>query len=433
MAREYKLKPSLLSGAAVSAFSATKARNAELSGKSAKTDCGPGGSKSGGKVPENGLQRAGGHSRAQKTAIAGEVPGADSTGTGESVGLVNGAISERSAKIRFLKDCWSEAPIVGFRMLKNDVQIIRKARNPEELAERLEGAERGNIEFLSGRSRRRLAIVAGNCDVVFRSFVTLTYPAEFPCDGKIVKRHLHAVLAALRRKCPGVSYLWFLEFQKRGAPHLHVFLSAEMPGPLETMKRAGGRVRKSVQTYFPWQDWLSSRWFEIVGSGDAKHLRAGAAWEVVEKPDGAARYVAKECYKTWQKVVPEDFQSVGRFWGCSRDVRVDPGREVFCGVVKMQKIFESGCFDSEGEPFPVLFGAAESSRKFLESDAPNAKRRAWHKGSPQKDLTCTKKSVPTGTAIPSPFSGLSPGCVPSKRIRRGINAQDEWHGSIVGK
>lgn len=44
-------------------------------------------------------------------------------------------------------------------------------------------------------------------------------------------------------------------------------------------------------------------------------------WEVIRKPDGAKRYVAKYATKPYQKQVPEWFQDIGRFWGCSDGVK----------------------------------------------------------------------------------------------------------------
>lgn len=292
----------------------------------------------------------------------------------------------KSSKDKFIDFIYDSAPVIGFRAHKNDVEVIRCAREPEKLAERLEGAVRGEIEYLSKKSRRRLALIAGNSDVAMRSFVTATYPAAFPCDGKIVKKHLHALLAALRRKDPGLSYLWFLEFQRRGAPHFHAFLSTPLPEPLSVMVRKSGRVRKECQVNWEFQKWLSNRWFEIVGSGDEKHRRAGAAWEVVEKPDGAARYVAKESYKTIQKNVPAAFSNVGRFWGCSRDLSLPPPREVFCSVEEMRKIFPPECFDPEGNPFPVMFGAGAAYSEILDTAKDPAKVRAWKKGPRQKSF-----------------------------------------------
>lgn len=316
---------------------------------------------------------------------------------GGKPGLVNCAISERSvfkssvespinsasskvessAKSDFLKFVYDNAPVVGFRVMKNDVVTVRAARYPEDLADRLEGAVRGEIEYLSGKSRRRLALVAGNSPIVFRSFVTVSYPGEFPCDGKLVKKHLHALLAALRRRCGKLEYLWFLEFQRRGAPHLHLFLDHALPEPLSVMQRKAGRVRKECRVNWESQDWISARWYEIVGSGDERHLRAGAAWEVIEKPDGAARYVAKESYKTFQKVVPKDFQNVGRFWGVSRNVSPEEGKMVYATKDQMSAIFGAESMDPDGNPFPVLFSAAEAYHKIRDTAQDPERIREW--------------------------------------------------------
>lgn len=344
-------------------------------------------------------------------------------------GLVNCAISERDGSkswFRFLSD---SSPVVGFEVLKNDVVAIRKARNPDELIDRLDGAERGTIEFLSTRSRRRLALVAGNCDVSFRSFVTLTYPVDFPSDGLLVKKHLHAVLAAIRRKCPGVEYLWFLEFQRRGAPHFHLFLDAVLPSPLSPMARVSGRVRKTVRVFWPWQDWLSDRWFSIVGSGDEKHRRAGASWEVVEKADGCARYVAKEAYKTFQKDVPSAFQNVGRFWGVSRGVSVAPGKQVFATPQKMAKIFPPECFGEGGDPFPVLFGGASAYRQIVDSDLDPAKLRGWKSKIELQQIIPLITSLPEGGIRSAKSLRSWDG---SQMIRAGRGVKDEWHGSTCG-
>jgi hypothetical protein len=97
--------------------------------------------------------------------------------------------------------------------------------------------------------------------------------------------------------------LWFLEFQKRGAPHIHVLMG------------------KDVEID---REWFASTWFRIVGSNDAKHYRVhlhAKQWQKVYSEDGCERYVAKYAHKTFQKVVPEGFENVGRFWGHPHHVK----------------------------------------------------------------------------------------------------------------
>jgi hypothetical protein len=158
-----------------------------------------------------------------------------------------------------------------------------------------------------------LAFIAANTDVTFRTMITLTYPNEFPTDGKRVKKNLKAFIKFAREhlfgKRPGErkpSYLWFLEFQRRGAPHIHLLLSAKMPSSFKQVRFIRDRV--------------AAGWARIVDSQDPRHLAAGTSCEAIRKPGGAARYAVKYASKMRQKSVPSDFRNVGRFWGHSRDV-----------------------------------------------------------------------------------------------------------------
>lgn len=151
------------------------------------------------------------------------------------------------------------------------------------------GGLRSKIIKFTNCSRRNLLFKVRNSDKVLSVMCTLTYPLEFPCDGKIVKKHLANFRKFLVRK--GISGVWFFEFQERGAPHIHFLLS--------------GFVDKDV---------VAKRWFEIVKSGDEKHLRAGTRIELIRRQDGAERYACKYACKNYQKVVPDGFIDVGRFW-----------------------------------------------------------------------------------------------------------------------
>ena len=188
-------------------------------------------------------------------------------------------------------------PVVAVEVYNSDLVVIRKGWAPNSVRE-----TRSEIKEFSKASRQRLAFIASNTDVRFTTMLTLTYPKEFPSDGKTVKRNLNTFLTYLKRYVTSLDYLWFLEFQKRGAPHIHLLLR-------------GMRVSRETQ------DWVSSTWYRICATGDEKHLRAGTRLERVRKQDGARRYVLKYAYKMIQKVVPEGYRNVGRFWGHSRGVK----------------------------------------------------------------------------------------------------------------
>lgn len=163
--------------------------------------------------------------------------------------------------------------------------------------------ERGEIKELTRDSLRNMAFVAHNTLIQFDVMVTLTYPSSYPSDGKAVKKHLEKFIAWVLRV--GVeSYFWFMEFQRRGAPHFHIFTAG---GMLPKMKTA-----------------VSQKWFDIVGSEDPKHLKAGTRVEKLRRPDAAGRYAAKYAGKPHQKRVPDGYQNVGRWWGHSRDVKPLP-------------------------------------------------------------------------------------------------------------
>lgn len=167
-----------------------------------------------------------------------------------------------------------------------DTVVKRKVHNP--MTKRQVNA-RGRIVGLSEASARRLVFTARNV-VGFRNMLTLTYPAEFPTDGKLVKKHWSVMRKWLIRR--NISGLWWLEFQERGAPHLHVYIT--------------GKVNK---------DEVRAHWYKVVGSGDERHAKAGTRIEAIRKPHAVAAYAAKYAGKQSQKDVPNGFANVGRLWG----------------------------------------------------------------------------------------------------------------------
>ena len=175
-----------------------------------------------------------------------------------------------------------------------------KSKNPG-------GGTRGEIRELSRQSRTRLIYSARNLPELGAMF-TFTYPHEdyassatggdFMTDGLVVKNHLRKLRQMFtRRKVYG---FWFLEFQKRGAPHFHFFLSK----PLEN---------KDI-------DKIRRNWHRMVGSSCEHHSTRGCVHEVLRKKHAAGAYAAKYSSKDEQKIVPERYKNVGRFWGLFGDI-----------------------------------------------------------------------------------------------------------------
>ncbi len=164
------------------------------------------------------------------------------------------------------------------------------------------GGMRQAVQGFSEDSRRRMLFTFRNV-VGLRVLVTLTYPGQFTTDGREVKRHWDNMRRWLVRR--GVAGAWFMEFQARGAPHFHCFLTGEVP-----------------------KEEVAAAWYQIVGSGDERHLRAGSRIEALRELHAAGAYAAKYLKKQEQKEVPEGFSDVGRFWGLFGGLAVQPVAQV---------------------------------------------------------------------------------------------------------
>lgn len=212
-------------------------------------------------------------------------------------------------------------PIVGVRVKRRGLQVVRQSLTGQ-LGRG--GGKRLPIEFLSQRSLSNFAFKVSNAQVSFTSLLTLTYGQNYAVEGKTAKRGLASVLQALRRRFPGVKYFWFLEFQERGAPHFHIGLSISptTEDRLWLAKLWGGIAEPGNFAYVPgWGKGFGEQ-SPVEYTRDAviaQHLREGV-WEDVKSQDGAIRYVVCYALKPHQKLVPEQFSNVGRFWGLSRSL-----------------------------------------------------------------------------------------------------------------
>jgi hypothetical protein len=234
---------------------------------------------------------------------------------------------------------WPVLPVVGVQVYRQDAVVVRRGVSRAGVY-----PGRADVKVFSRRSRQRLAFVASNTDIRFTSMLTLTYPRQFPNDGKDVKRNLNAFFAALRRRVPGVSVLWFLEFQRRGAPHIHILI-------------------RGVRVYQAMQQWCSATWYRICDTGDARHLAAGTRLERIRKPNGARNYAVKYAHKMVQKRVPENYRNVGRFWGHSRDVKPVLRFEAECTNDDLIGALEHGQWlwqSGDVVRFHTLYGASEA-------------------------------------------------------------------------
>lgn len=162
------------------------------------------------------------------------------------------------------------------------------------------GAKRGKVRGLSESSLARLTKKLENPPVgeEWRAVIDLTYPGEFPRDGRVTKRQFHLFLKCLHWLCARqLEYVWVMEFQKRGAPHYHVLINWRVP-----------------------HQWVAERWYGIVGSGDERHLEAGTSVREPRRVGSLQGYFIKRYMRkdSDQKRIPKGFRNPGRMWGASK-------------------------------------------------------------------------------------------------------------------
>jgi len=232
----------------------------------------------------------------------------------------------------------------------------RTRRRVDELAGQL--AERGEFDEpppprreITGWSRKsRTNMVKALCEIdylpMFTSaaavpaMVTLTYPGDWLTvapNGQAVKTHMAEFYHRYRRSW-GTDLLcvWKLEFQRRGAPHLHLMMVPPSGRAHSRSDAAGSGLE--------FKHWLSVVWADIVDHPDpieyANHLAAGTGVDYAEgarlqDPRRAAIYFTKHgsfAAKEYQNIVPEPWRTPGdgpgRFWGYRQLTRVPRSVEV---------------------------------------------------------------------------------------------------------
>ena len=219
--------------------------------------------------------------------------------------LVHSCISQHAQARAFLASSPDTAHRLEFEVYRRDVRVVRRLRVSASRSAAV-GGRRAEVTGFSEGSRRRLQRTASNSKVPLVSQFALTYHETRP-DGATVKRHMNAWLTWLRRTVPGLSYLWILEFQTRGVPHFHVWLS--IPPDL------GSDFHLS----------MAAAWHRISGETSAEHLKVHThAKNWIDWKMGGAGYLCKYLDKAAQKAVPDGFGWVGRFWGCTRGMLEAP-------------------------------------------------------------------------------------------------------------
>jgi hypothetical protein len=179
----------------------------------------------------------------------------------------------------------------GIRIRGDHLSAYRMRIHRARTCREHERARRGRISQFSDASRKRMLWSLRECVFGWRikSFCTITYPADFPTDGAEFKLHFKRLMDAMQYRRKGIRLFWFLEFQKRGAPHLHIYSSRTI-------------------------DWeiLQQLW------DTASNNLGGRSWVNPPTPSQVKRpwkYALKYSAKLEQKTVPDFIANPGRFWG----------------------------------------------------------------------------------------------------------------------
>ena len=216
---------------------------------------------------------------------------------------------------------------VALRDKKCDAEFPEENRDREEYKYK---NKRGKITEWSRKSQMRfktgLATIQQD-KLEYALEITLTYPKVFPDadEHATYKRHLDRIKIWLCLR--GFSGAWKLEFQTRGAPHYHMIA-------IPTKKLDGlGDFRREI----------SQRWYDIVGSHDEKHLRAGVEVSPIKSSKGMIGYMASYMAKKDQ-TLPNNF--TGRYWGYFNKKNL-PFAEEKCiplgkeNAIKIRRIFRN--------------------------------------------------------------------------------------------
>ena len=229
------------------------------------------------------------------------------------------AVAEAAMAFKAVSDGKSVAELwVSPGLLRVSVPLGTKQRTG--------GGPRGAIESWSRKSRstmvRHLATLDYSPWLELTSdgwavvMITLTYPGswqELVPGSTIAVAHLRAFRARLTRALgqPPLA-IWKREFQRRGAPHVHLLIALPL-------------TIGDTSVY----QWVSRAWYEVVKSNDPRHLAAGTGIDWAEgrraiDPVRVARYFSGHAApsgksrKEYQNLAPNlwlENKDVGRFWG----------------------------------------------------------------------------------------------------------------------
>lgn len=198
----------------------------------------------------------------------------------------------------------------------------------------------------SAKSRRRMRFDFGALpwEMLGRRpvMITLTYPGEWELwvpDARTFVKHREALKERWRRKYGTPVGVWVTEFQRRGAPHVHMYVAlpdAVSDAEYRGLQQRTIRRRVAEKNFGSYEArrrlrapggefamWLRTAWWEVVGSELSDHHGRGVDIATAFYSDEAeatanrvrvADYFWRESGKWAQKQPPEGFGPL-KFYG----------------------------------------------------------------------------------------------------------------------
>ena len=203
---------------------------------------------------------------------------------------------------------------------------------------------RGKVQEFSPASRRRLRRYLEDAVAPYRYLGTLTIPQEqMPVEEFKAAADRYFVWfqrQQIKRAAPAAaaeqSICWFLEFQKRGSPHLHFFYT----------------------TAIPWQS-AARQWARTIQRPEAAATATRfEALDAIDLRAATAAYARKYALKTEQKDLPKWADGYGRFWG------VRGMRDVMTATIKISltRKWRSEVLDNYRAMMEALSSEVEAGR-----------------------------------------------------------------------
>jgi len=228
--------------------------------------------------------------------------------------------------------------------------------------------KRGVINHFSDASRRRMLDLLAKVDYgQIPLWMDLTYPDQFPTDCEIWKGHLEAFFKRLKRRFRTCSAVWKLEFKPRRsgvnkgkiAPHYHLLVWG-VPWEFEFQAERGKhyRVVKNCPAPVVWRtdvvadgqfvskslgvtdallEWTRRNWFDVVGSGDVKHYKAGTSVDKLHSRQGGFAYASKRYVSKKEEVEKLNLRP-GRFWGVFNRKHLPLGQRLSFRLTEKQAV-----------------------------------------------------------------------------------------------